>query len=108
MTEFFETRMGQRFYNASIPRLIDALEDIGKELKRANDMKDLQQTSPSKVQNDKIELTPENIKKALRNNKDVIAAAAREMGYSREHLQRTMKKMKQRKEVEKKDDKTSD
>jgi hypothetical protein len=40
MTEFFETRMGQRFYNASIPRLIDALEDIGKELKRANDMKE--------------------------------------------------------------------
>ena len=39
-TQFFETRMGQRYYNASIPKLIDALEVIGKELKRANNKKE--------------------------------------------------------------------
>ena len=39
-TQFFETRMGDRFFNGSIPRLISVLEDINKELKRSNDLKE--------------------------------------------------------------------
>ena len=38
-TQFFETRMGDRFFNGSIPRLIEVLDTIGKELKKLNDLK---------------------------------------------------------------------
>lgn len=38
--EFFQTIMGKRFYEANIPRIIKALENIATELKRANDLKE--------------------------------------------------------------------
>ena len=38
--EFFQTRMGQKFYAGDIPRIVDALADIAKEFKRANDLKE--------------------------------------------------------------------
>ena len=42
----------------------------------------------SKKHNNKPKLTPETIKKALMNNGNVKAAAARELGYSRGHISR--------------------
>lgn len=40
MPQFHETGYGQRFYNGQLPNLIDALEKIGKEMQRANDLKE--------------------------------------------------------------------
>lgn len=37
---FYQTRMGQKFYQSDVPRIAHALEDIAKELKRANDKKE--------------------------------------------------------------------
>lgn len=34
--EFYQTKMGQRFFNADVPRLIDALEQIGSHLQNAD------------------------------------------------------------------------
>lgn len=44
--EFFQTRMGKKFYEADVPRLANALEQIAKEMKRANDMKEEELTKP--------------------------------------------------------------
>jgi len=38
--EFFQTRMGQKFYGSDVPRIAKTLEDILVELKRANDFKE--------------------------------------------------------------------
>lgn len=38
--EFFQTRMGQKFYEADVPRIVEALQSIAKEMKRSNDLKD--------------------------------------------------------------------
>jgi len=38
--DFFQTRMGQKFYTSDVPRIAKALEDIAEELKRANDLKE--------------------------------------------------------------------
>ena len=40
MTDFFQTMMGRKFYEADVPRVARALEDIAKELRRANDLKE--------------------------------------------------------------------
>lgn len=40
MTQFFQTIMGKRFYQADIPKIVKALGDIATELKRANDLKE--------------------------------------------------------------------
>jgi len=40
MVEFFQTVMGKRFYEGTAPRIAEALEDIARELKRANDLKE--------------------------------------------------------------------
>lgn len=42
MPEFFQTRMGQKFYEGTIPTLVAVLKDIANELKRANDIKEKQ------------------------------------------------------------------
>lgn len=39
MVDFFKTRMGQKFYEADVPRIAKALEKIGRELERANELK---------------------------------------------------------------------
>jgi len=38
--EFFQTGMGRKFYDGDVPRIVEALQNIAKELKRANDLKD--------------------------------------------------------------------
>lgn len=38
--EFHETRRGAKFYDADVPRIAEALEMIGAELKRANDLEE--------------------------------------------------------------------
>lgn len=40
MIQFFQTVMGKRFYEGCVPRIAKALETIGQELKRANDLKE--------------------------------------------------------------------
>lgn len=40
MNEFFRTMMGQKFLQGDVPRMVKALEDIGRELKRQNDLKE--------------------------------------------------------------------
>lgn len=42
--KFFQTRMGVRFFEADLPRLIDALEKIGKEMSQQNELKKQEQT----------------------------------------------------------------
>jgi len=37
--EFFQTRMGQKYYEADVPRIAEALEHIGKQLMIANELK---------------------------------------------------------------------
>jgi hypothetical protein len=32
--------MGQKFYEADVPRIVEALQSIAKEMKRSNDLKD--------------------------------------------------------------------
>lgn len=38
--EFFQTRMGQKFYEHDVPKITKTLESIAAELKRANDLKE--------------------------------------------------------------------
>ena len=38
--QFFQTRMGQKYFESTAPRIADALENIAKELKRQNDQKE--------------------------------------------------------------------
>ena len=38
--QFFQTGMGQKFFEGTLPRLVQAAEDIHQELKRANDLKE--------------------------------------------------------------------
>jgi hypothetical protein len=38
--EFFQTIMGRKFYEADVPRIAKALENIAVELKRSNDLKE--------------------------------------------------------------------
>ena len=40
MQEFFNTVMGRRFYEGYVPQIANALLDIAKELKRANDLEE--------------------------------------------------------------------
>jgi len=37
MTDFYSTLAGRKFYESDLPRLIEALEKIAKELEKAND-----------------------------------------------------------------------
>jgi hypothetical protein len=37
--QFFQTRMGQKFYGSDVPRIAEALEEIGKEMKKTNELK---------------------------------------------------------------------
>lgn len=37
MSDFYQTKMGHKFYEGDVPRIVDALEKIAKELKRLND-----------------------------------------------------------------------
>lgn len=39
MHQFHETIYGRRFFDSQLPQLIKQLENIGNELKRANDLK---------------------------------------------------------------------
>jgi hypothetical protein len=48
MTEFFKTMMGRKFFEGSVPRIARALEDIGNELKRANDLKEAEKPETMK------------------------------------------------------------
>ena len=38
--EFFQTIMGKRFYEGTVPNIARSLECIAEELKRANDLKE--------------------------------------------------------------------
>ncbi len=38
--KFFQTQMGHKFYERDVPRLVQAMEVIAHEMKRANDMKE--------------------------------------------------------------------
>lgn len=38
--KFFQSVMGKRFFEGQLPRLIKALEKIGQELERANNLKE--------------------------------------------------------------------
>ena len=40
--QFHETIMGQRFFNGTLPKLCDAIEALAAELKRANDLKEME------------------------------------------------------------------
>jgi len=40
--EFFQTRMGQTFYEGTVPKMARAIEDVAKELKRQNDLKEIE------------------------------------------------------------------
>lgn len=40
MTHFFQTRMGQKFYEHDVPYIADSLHKIFVELQRANDLKE--------------------------------------------------------------------
>ena len=54
--EFFQTRMGQKFFEATAPRIAVALEDIAKEMKRANDLKEKErQEKEAAVENEMAE-----------------------------------------------------
>jgi transcriptional regulator with GAF, ATPase, and Fis domain len=59
----------------------------------------LEKTSPSKKQDNKKELTAENITKALMDNNNVKAAAARQLGYSREHFSRVYNTMRKKGQI---------
>lgn len=39
---FHETIMGKKFYEGTLPRLIKAIEENTKEMKRANDLKEIE------------------------------------------------------------------
>jgi hypothetical protein len=36
MLEFYQTRAGRKFFESDLPRIIESLEDIAKELKKSN------------------------------------------------------------------------
>lgn len=55
MTEFFQTIMGKKFYERDVPKITNALEDIAKELKRANDLKELELRHKIREDLDKID-----------------------------------------------------
>lgn len=46
MVDFCKTRMGQRLIEGTLPALVDALADVAKELKRANDLKERELSGP--------------------------------------------------------------
>ena len=50
MIQFFNTLMGRKFYEADVPRIAKALENIAIELKKQNELKEkeLQQKNESK------------------------------------------------------------
>ena len=39
MVEFFQTIMGRKFFEGTVPRIVNALEDIARELKTYNENK---------------------------------------------------------------------
>ena len=49
MTQFFQTMMGQRFYQGDVPRIASALEKIGRELERQNDLKEKELSDKGEV-----------------------------------------------------------
>ena len=40
--EFFQTRMGQKFYEGTMPRLVEAVNNLTAEMKRQNDLTEQQ------------------------------------------------------------------
>jgi hypothetical protein len=44
--EFFQTGMGKRFYEFTMPKLIESLDSLTAEMKRANDLKEKEMSSP--------------------------------------------------------------
>jgi hypothetical protein len=40
--KFFQTRMGLKFYEGTLPKLVSAVEDVVKELKRKNELKEIE------------------------------------------------------------------
>jgi hypothetical protein len=53
--EFFQTPMGRKFYERDVPKIANTLEDIAKELKRANDLKERELRDKIKDDLDKID-----------------------------------------------------
>lgn len=48
MVQFFQTMLGKKFYEGDVPRIAKALENIGQELKRQNDLKEKELESKNK------------------------------------------------------------
>jgi len=40
MSDFYRTTMGRKFYEADLPRLIEVLEKIGKQMESANQLQE--------------------------------------------------------------------
>ena len=49
MAEFFLTRMGNKFFESSVPRIAEALERIAKAVEKQNELKEeeIQHTVPT-------------------------------------------------------------
>jgi hypothetical protein len=54
MTEFFQTRMGQRFYEHTVPSLVSAIERLAAAVERMNDIQQQKEDhdSQSRTQED--------------------------------------------------------
>lgn len=50
---FDETQRGRKFYDSDIPKLVKALSGIHEELKRANDLKELELKNKGVMVNEK-------------------------------------------------------
>lgn len=50
MNEFFRTMMGQKFYQGDVPRIASALEKIGRELERQNDLREREVSSKGELE----------------------------------------------------------
>lgn len=50
MIDFYNTKIGRIFFDGHVPRLVNALESIAHEMKRANDLKEKE----SDDENDKV------------------------------------------------------
>lgn len=42
MDEFFKTQMGRKFFEGIVPKISNALIDLASELKRSNDLKEIE------------------------------------------------------------------
>lgn len=52
MIQFHETIMGKRFFEGTVPSVLHALQEIAKELKRANDLKEKEMEKKEKTNNE--------------------------------------------------------